>query len=88
MTFIEEVLLNLYVNYKYTQSDVERMLDLPMKALDLENSETLALMKMIKVYPWLLEVADKDYDEIEAKRILGHNAVDIIANEQANLKKK
>jgi hypothetical protein len=41
---------------------------------------------MIKIYPWLIEVADKNYDKFEAKRILGHNAVNLAVNMQANKK--
>ena len=48
------------------------------------SPELLVLMKIIKTYPWLLEVADKNYDEFESKRILGHSAVDIAINMQAN----
>ncbi len=88
MTFIEETLIELHANFGWTQASIERALGLEMKALSTKDPkpELVALMKIIKVYPWLIEVADSNYDEFESKRILGHNAVDIAVNMQANKK--
>jgi hypothetical protein len=84
MTFIEEILLELYSNFGWTQGNLERALDLPMYSLKEETPENTALMKMIRIYPWLVEVAEKRYDEIESKRIMCHAAVDIVCNKIAN----
>lgn len=88
ITFIEETLIELYANFGYTQSSIERALDLKMNTLSTKDPsyELLILIKMIKIYPWLIEVADKNYDKFEAKRILGHNAVNLAVNMQANKK--
>lgn len=84
MTFIEEVLIELLANFDYTQSAVERVLGLEMGTLSTDDPspELLALMKVIRAYPWLLQVADKKFDDLEAKRILGHSAVDAAINAQ------
>lgn len=86
MTVIEETLIELHANYGYTQGCIERILNLKAKSLSIENPapELIALMKVIRTYPWLLKVADNNYNEFEAKRILGHVAVDLIVNKQAN----
>ena len=86
MTIIEETLIELYANYGYTQACVERILNLKINSLRTEDPapELIALMKIIKTYPWLLKVADSNYNEFEAKRILGRTAVDLIVNKQAN----
>lgn len=90
MTFIEELLVELNANFGYTQASIERALDLEMGSLSTENPspELLVLMKIIKTYPWLIEVADQNYDEFEAKRVLGHNAVDLHVNKLANEKRQ
>lgn len=82
MTFIEEVLIELLANFDYTQSAVERVLGLEMGTLSTDDPspELLALMKVIRAYPWMLQVADKNFDDLEAKRILGHSAVDAAIN--------
>lgn len=89
MTFIEEFLIELNANFGYTQASIERALDLEIGSLSTENPspELLVLMKIVKTYPWLIEVADQNYDEFEAKRILGHNAVDLHVNKLANEKR-
>lgn len=88
MTIIEETLIELYANYGYTRGCVERILNLKANSLSTENPapELIALMKVIRTYPWLLKVADNNYDEFEAKRILGHVAVDLFVNQLANKK--
>jgi len=87
MTIIQEILIELQ-SMGHSQASIERTLGLPMKTLDNENPETLALMKMIKAFPWLLQVADRQFDEFESKRILGHAAVDAAVNKAANEKLK
>lgn len=84
MTFIEEVLIELLANFDYTQSAVERVLGLKMGTLSTDDPspELLALMKVIRAYPWMLQVADKNFDDLEAKRISGHSAVDAAINVQ------
>ena len=80
MNFIQQTLLELHTNFGYSQACVERTLSLPMGTLNKQNRESIALMRMIKAFPWLLKVADRQFDEVESKRILGHVAVDIAAD--------
>jgi hypothetical protein len=62
----------------YSQSSIERVLELPTGTLDKENPETLALMRIVKTFPWLLKVADEHFNELESKRIMCHSAIDVM----------
>jgi hypothetical protein len=83
MTFIETTLAEFQAN-GISQAQIERSLDLPINTLDVSNlindPEIIALLNIIKTYPWLIDVAQKNYDHLESKRILLHNAVDTLIN--------
>lgn len=69
---------------------IERALDLSHRTLSRWKSQGisasgLALMRMIHTFPWLLEVADKDYDRGYANKKLVNQAMEVlsaIANSQ------
>jgi hypothetical protein len=79
MSLIEEILAEFQA-YGITIAQIERVLDLHQGALDtgnlIDDPEIIALLKIVRTYPWLLEVAEADYDENESKRILLHHAID------------
>ncbi len=55
---------------------LERVLRLPFGTIEdsLGNDPGLdALMRLVQTYPWLLEVAEANFDEKEAKKILIRN---------------
>lgn len=88
---IEEILLDLQT-MGFSSSAIERALDLNQGDLQYailtDNPETITLLRIIKTFPWILEVAEHNYMENSSQRILLHNAVDIIMNEQYNEKLK
>lgn len=87
MTFIQETLAELQANYGWSQASIERSLDIPQKTLSKEDPEPelIALMKIVRIYPWVVQVADRKYNEFDAIRVMGHAAVDIAAaNKVAN----
>jgi hypothetical protein len=47
------------------------------KAVKEEDPVLLALLKLVDIYPWLIKVANTDFNEKEAKRIMIHSAVDV-----------
>lgn len=89
MTFIQETLVELQTNYGWSQASIERSLDIPQRSLSKENPEPelITLMKIVRAYPWVVQVADRQYNEVDALRIMGHAAVDVAANKIANEKK-
>lgn len=66
---------------------LERSLGLPMRYLDEEKNlnlpETQALLKMIRSMPWILEVADNDFDPEIAQLILQREAINIKIKEKS-----
>jgi hypothetical protein len=59
---------------------IERALDLPFGFLsdkkNLKLPETKALLKIIKAFPWMINVADHNFDKKVVKREIIHAAVD------------
>lgn len=66
---------------------LERSLGLPLRYLDEEANltlpETQALLKMIRSMPWILEVADNDFDPEIAQLILQREAINIKIKERS-----
>lgn len=61
---------------------IERALDLPQRTLtkwknglSSPSATGVALLKIIRTYPWILEVAQKNYDPFVAKEVFISNAV-------------
>jgi hypothetical protein len=73
MTSIEEALLKLD-KLGYSVPSVERILDLKPGTLKTDNASgdpvTLALFDILNAFPWILKVAEEDFNEKEAKYLL------------------
>jgi hypothetical protein len=91
MTIIEEIVVEFQA-HGISPAQIERALDLDQGMLSrgnlIEDKEVIALLKIVRTYPWLLEVAEARYDENESKRILLHHAVDQMINDKINKEKK
>jgi len=79
-----------FQSHGISQTSIEHALDLGFgsieRALLTDDPEMISLLRIVRTYPWLLEVAENNYDETKAERILLHNAVDIFVNEKHNKK--
>jgi hypothetical protein len=70
----------------YSLSHIERALDLPQRTILRWKSgkEPCAagttLLKFIRIFPWLIEVADEDFDESYSRKVLIHAAIDEFDN--------
>jgi DNA-binding transcriptional regulator YiaG len=71
-----ENILNYFIDIKISMSSIERALGIPQRTLtkwknrtNVPSSTGIALMRFIKLFPWLLEVAENKYDYSEAQKI-------------------
>jgi len=71
-----ENVLNDFLDNKISMSSIERALEIPQRTLtkwkngaNVPSSAGIALMRFIKLFPWLLEVAENKYDYNEAQKI-------------------
>ncbi|MBU1291496.1 hypothetical protein KKB17_04375 [bacterium] len=71
-----ENILNYFIDSKMSMSSIERALEIPQRTLtkwknrtNVPSSAGIALMRFIKLFPWLLEVAENKYDYSEAQKI-------------------
>jgi predicted transcriptional regulator len=72
-----------------SQIQIERIFEIPISTLDKEeSSEVLSLLKLIKIFPWMIEVANKNYNETEAKEIMLHNAINVMMEKERENKLK
>lgn len=69
-------ILNDFIDSKISMSSIERTLEIPQRTLtkwknrtNVPSSAVIALMRFIKLFPWLLEVAENKYDYNEAQKI-------------------
>ncbi|GHU73682.1 hypothetical protein FACS189450_13920 [Spirochaetia bacterium] len=74
--------LDYFIDNKISFSSIERILDLPQRTLTKwKNNVTqptsagTALLKFIRLFPWLLEVAENKYDYNIAQRLFIQTAV-------------
>lgn len=72
---IESILID-FVDSKMSMSSIERALEIPQRTLTKWKNRTtapsssgVALMRLIKLFPWLLEVAENKYNYNEAQKI-------------------
>lgn len=77
-----ENILNYFINNKISMSSIERALEIPQRTLtkwknrtNVPSSAGIALMRFIKLFPWLLEVAENKYDYNEAQKIHINTAI-------------
>lgn len=91
MKELEEILLEFQA-HGLTPAKIEFALDLDYgsieKALLTDDPIMITLLKVVRTYPWLLEIAEHGYDGTESERILLHNAVNVFINEKHNKKLK
>lgn len=77
-----ESIIEFIVNQGFSLANIERSLDLPQRTISRWKSGQepsaagLTLLRLVRLYPWLLEVASGNYNELLAKTILINNAVD------------
>ena len=87
MTIIDEILIDLQ-GMGYTAPGLERVLGLNQGSIEIakmtNDPEVIALLKIIKTYPWLLDVAEHNFDESMSKRIMFHSAIDAMMNDEHN----
>ena len=71
MNLVEETLIELQ-SLGHSQCNIERILGLPQQTLskDQESPEVITLMKILKLYPWILNVAEGRFDQDIAKKEL------------------
>jgi YgiT-type zinc finger domain-containing protein len=86
-----EVMINfLAENSGYTFANIERALSLPQRTLSRwktgqdPSAAGLALLRIIRTYPWITDVAVEGFEEKAAKRILMEEAVKEINSIMAN----
>jgi len=76
-------ILNDFIDNKISMSSIERALEMPQRTLtkwknstNYPSSAGIALMRFIKLFPWLLEVAENKYDYNEAQKIHINTAIE------------
>jgi DNA-binding transcriptional regulator YiaG len=77
-----ENILNYFIDNKISMSSIERALEIPQRTLtkwknrtNVPSSAGIALVRFIKLFPWLLEVAENKYDYSEAQKIHINEAI-------------
>lgn len=80
-------ILNDFSDIKISMSAIERALSLPQRTLTKwkngatkPSSTGLALMKYLRIFPWLLEVAENNFDYNSAQKIHIEDAVRMFLN--------
>jgi len=71
-----ENILNYFIDNKISMSSIERALEIPQRTLtkwknktNVPSSAGISLMRFIKLFPWLLEVAENKYDYSKAQKL-------------------
>ncbi|MBU4349776.1 hypothetical protein KJ599_05585 [bacterium] len=71
-----EGILKYFINNKISMSSIERALEMPQRTLakwknkgSKTSSAGIALLRFIRLFPWLLEVAENKYDYQKAENI-------------------
>ena len=77
-----ENILKYFIDNKISMSSIERALEIPQRTLakwknkKCKTSSTgVALLRFIRLYPWLLEVAENKYDYKKAENIQINDAI-------------
>jgi hypothetical protein len=72
-----DVLVNILIKHGFTSIEIERCLGLESSALtQSDDPALLSLLKIICLYPWMIRVAERNYDVTEARRMMCHAAID------------
>jgi transposase-like protein len=77
--------LDYFIDNKISFSAIERILDLPQRTLTKWKNDVsqptaagIALLKFLRMFPWLLDVAEHSYDYDAAQKIFLRSAFDIL----------
>lgn len=77
-----EDILKHFIDNKVSMSSIERALEIPQRTLakwknkrSKTSSAGIALLRFIRLFPWLLEVAENKYDYQKAENIQINNAI-------------
>lgn len=77
-----EDILKYFIDNKVSMSSIERALEIPQRTLakwknkrSKTSSAGIALLRFIRLFPWLLEVAENKYDYQKAENIQINNAM-------------
>ena len=77
-----EDILKYFIDNKVSMSSIERALGIPQRTLakwknkrSKTSSAGIALLRFIRLFPWLLEVAENKYDYQKAENIQINNAI-------------
>ena len=88
-----ENILEYFIKNKRSLTSIERALEIPFRTLaKWKNKITktsaagIALLRFIRLFPWLLEVAEKKYDPQKAENIMINNAIEKISKITGNKK--
>ena len=77
-----ESIIEFVVKQGFSLANIERALDLPQRTISRWKSGSepsaagLTLLRFIRIYPWLLEVAENNYNEFLSKTILINKAAE------------
>jgi len=78
-----ENILKYFIKNKLSMSSIERALEIPFRTLAKwknKRSKTsaagIALLRFIRLFPWLLDVAENKYDSKKAENIMLNNAIE------------
>ncbi len=78
-------IIDEFVHHKISMAAMERALDLTPRTLTKwrnglshPSATGIALMKMAGTFPWLLEVAENNYEPVISKKIFVKNSVDVL----------
>jgi hypothetical protein len=71
-----ENILNTFLENNYSFAGIERALEIPQRTLSRWKNKTtkpsapsIALLKFLRLFPWLIEVAEQRYDYSKAQKI-------------------
>lgn len=77
-------IINAFVANGFNLASIERALELPQRTLSKWRNDTspsaagVTLLKFISIFPWLLAVADTNFDLLKSQEICVHNAISYI----------
>ncbi|MHC6203551.1 hypothetical protein ACYULU_10200 [Breznakiellaceae bacterium SP9] len=79
--------LDYFIENKISFSSIERILSLPQRTLTKWNNDVsqptaagIALLKFLRLFPWLLDVAEHSYDYDASQKIFLHSAFNTMLN--------
>jgi transposase-like protein len=85
--------LDYFVDNKISFSSVERILNLPQRTLTKWKNDVsqpsaagIALLKFLRVFPWLLNVAEHSYDYDKSQKIFLQSAFNILLQKMSFVK--